>query len=59
MVDREATRINHLYSIYLTVPKLSEMAWKSLQSTCPNMIKIDKRKLLDTGLPVNFVNKIN
>jgi hypothetical protein len=59
MIERESTRINHLYSIYLKIPNLSDLAWNSLLTAYPNLIKTDKRKLLNSGLPVNFINKIN
>jgi N-acetylneuraminic acid mutarotase len=52
------SRINHLYTIMVKVPKLSEICWTKLIANYPNLLNFNQKKLVDIGLPTCFINRI-
>lgn len=57
--DNITYRTNDIYSIWVKVPKLSEMCWDALLFYNPNLSKYPKSKLLKSGIPSDFVNRIS
>ena len=52
----KAKRINHLYTIYLQIPKLSHLCWNMIINTYPNVLKVPKQKLFDFGFFRKYLN---
>lgn len=59
-VGRETpTRSNKLYKLWLCIPKLSEICWESLLYYFPDLVHQDKSKLLKSGIPIRFVDRLD
>lgn len=54
----EVNRTNEVYSMWLCIPKLSEMCWEALLHYSPDLIYSKKSALMDVGLPRCFVNRL-
>jgi hypothetical protein len=52
------SRINHLYTIWVKVPKLTEICWNKLIGNYPNLLNSNQKVLVDIGLPARFIDKI-
>lgn len=52
-------RNNILYKVWLCIPKLSEICWEALTSFHPNLDQVDRNTLLNTGVPLHFVNRLH
>lgn len=57
--DELTSRNNILYKVWLCIPKLSEICWEALTLLHPNLENIDKRTLLNMGIPTHFINRLN
>lgn len=57
--DDLTSRNNVLYKVWLCIPKLSEICWEALTHLHPNLECIDKRTLVNMGIPVHFLNRLN
>ncbi|KAJ2952939.1 hypothetical protein O0L34_g7310 [Tuta absoluta] len=57
--ERAASRNNVLYKVWLCIPKLSEICWEALLHFHPNIDKIDRRTLLNIGIPFHMVDRIH
>ncbi|CAF0839649.1 unnamed protein product [Brachionus calyciflorus] len=53
------TRINHLYTILLKLPKLSDICWNKLIVNYPKLLYMNKNFLFNLGIPTEFIKKIN
>ena len=58
MTNNKPTRINHLYTILVKIPKLTDICWTKLINNYPNLLNLNKKTLQDIGLPINFINRI-
>lgn len=52
-------RTNIMYKAWMTIPKLSEICWEALVHYNPAIVDISKTKLLETGIPLKFVQRIH
>ena len=57
--ERNQKRINHLYTILLKVPKLTDICWTKLVTNYPKVLTLQKKTLCDLGVPANFIKRIN
>lgn len=55
----ENKRTSNLYSVWLTIPPLKELAWLAVQHYAPNLSSIPKEKLLECGIPVSCLERID
>lgn len=51
-------RNNDLYKMWLCIPKLSEMCWEALLHYNPNLDNIERSALLNCGIPLGFVKRL-
>lgn len=51
-------RSNDIYSVWLCIPKLSEMCWEALLHYNPQIVSCSREKLTDIGLPRRFVERL-
>ncbi len=58
-VTEKNKRINHLYTIMLQVPKLADICWSKLIANYSNILFQNRKTLVDIGVPVNFIKRIN
>jgi hypothetical protein len=52
-------RINHLYTILLKVPRLTDICWTKLIANYPQLLCSNKQTLVDIGVPANFIKRIS
>lgn len=52
-------RINDVYKIWMKIPKLSAICWEAVLHYYPSMKYNDSEKLLEIGIPKNFVAALN
>lgn len=57
--DDASSRNNILYKVWLCIPSLSEICWDALLNFHPNLEQIDKRNLLNIGIPIHLVNRLH
>ncbi|GIY73673.1 kelch domain-containing protein 10 [Caerostris darwini] len=53
------SRTNTLYSMWLKIPSLSQMAWQAMLNYTPHIARIDKSKLYEAGIPLQFIKQID
>ena len=53
-----SSRINEVYTMWTTIPKLSEIAWQAMLYYAPNMPRMKRSLLIKMGIPANFVKRI-
>lgn len=47
----EKTRINNLYKMWLSIPKLSEISWEAVLFYYPQILELSRSRLLRLGIP--------
>lgn len=52
-----STRINDIYKIWTTIPKLSEIAWDAVIYYHPDLPNRERTELLELGIPPKFANR--
>lgn len=52
-------RTNIVYKTWMTIPKLSEICWEALLHYNPVIVNRTKSSLLEAGIPLKFVQRIN
>ncbi|RNA40279.1 kelch domain-containing 10 -like protein [Brachionus plicatilis] len=58
-VNETNTRVNHLYSVSLMIPKLGDICWTKLIVNYPKLVYMNKKYLLSLGIPNEFIRRIN
>lgn len=53
------SRNNTLYKVWLCIPKLSEICWEAMLSLHPNLHELDRRTLLNLGIPLHLVDRLH
>lgn len=56
--DGLISRNNSLYKVWICIPKLSEICWEAILNFQPNLDQIEKKSLLNIGIPVHFVERL-
>lgn len=51
------TRTNDLHKMWTKIPKLSEISWEAIMHYCPKLTSIQSEKLIEIGVPLEFVNR--
>lgn len=54
----EVERSNDIHSMWVCVPKLSEICWEALLHYNPDIVVTSPSKLLNMGLPRSFVQRL-
>lgn len=57
--EEATSRNNILYKVWLCIPKLSEICWEAITMCHPNLDQLDKRTLLNIGIPIHLVNRLH
>ncbi|XP_012273253.1 kelch domain-containing protein 10 homolog [Orussus abietinus] len=57
-ISSESHRTDALYSVWLTIPKLSEICWEALNFYNQNLWRRTPSELLRMGVPLKFVRRI-
>uniref|UniRef100_A0A1E1VXG3 SOCS box domain-containing protein n=1 Tax=Pectinophora gossypiella TaxID=13191 RepID=A0A1E1VXG3_PECGO len=57
--ERSTSRNNILYKVWLCVPKLSEICLEALLHFHPYLDHVDRRTLLNIGIPIHMVDRIH
>jgi hypothetical protein len=57
--EEATSRNNVLYKVWLCIPKLSEICWEALLNFHPNLDQVDRKSLLNIGIPIHLVNRLN
>lgn len=55
----QVQRTNAVHSVWLTIPKLSEICWQALNHYCPNIIDKTPEELFKIGIPLKFVQRLD
>lgn len=50
-------RTNDLFKMWTKIPKLKEICWEAIVHYCPKLTTIDSNKLIENGIPIEFVNR--
>lgn len=58
-ITTNTTRTNDLFKIWVTIPKLSAIAWESLIHYFPRIYQAPKNFMLEKGVPMDFVNRVH
>lgn len=53
------SRINSIFKMWVTIPKLSHICFEALGHYYPHLWKRNKNELLELGIPSIFVNKLS
>ncbi|CAB0029666.1 unnamed protein product [Trichogramma brassicae] len=56
--DNEVARTDEIFSVWLTVPKITEMCWEALNFYYPHLKKVPSLDLLKIGIPSKFVQRL-
>ncbi|KAL0270795.1 UNVERIFIED_CONTAM: hypothetical protein PYX00_008088 [Menopon gallinae] len=51
-------RTNEIFSMWVIIPKLKEICWEALLFYSPNITKCSASKLIDSGVPNEFVERL-
>lgn len=54
----EIERSNDIHSVWVSIPKLSEICWEALLHYNPDIIYAPKEKLINLGLPRNYIQRL-
>lgn len=54
-----STRTNNLFKMWVTIPKLSSIAWEALVHYYPYIPKASKSYMLEKGVPLDFANRVH
>lgn len=57
--ENAASRNNILYKVWLCIPKLSEICWEALLYFHPYLDQVDRKTLLNIGVPRHFIDRIH
>ncbi|CAH1784192.1 unnamed protein product [Owenia fusiformis] len=52
-------RTSHIYRVWLKIPKLSELSWQNITHTVADIENQDKSHLLQLGIPIQYLDRIN
>lgn len=55
----QVVRTDAVHSVWLTIPKLSEICWQALIYYYPDLRYESQDELLHMGIPLKFVQKID
>ena len=55
----QVVRTDAVHSVWLTIPKLSEICWQALIHYCPDLRHKSQDELLHMGIPLKFVQRID
>lgn len=58
-ITTNTSRTNNLFKIWVTIPKLSAIAWESLIHYFPRIHRAPKSFMLEKGVPMHFVNRVH
>lgn len=58
-ITTNSTRTNDLYKMWVTIPKLSSIAWNALVHYLPRIYKAPKGLMLEKGVPLEFVQRVH
>lgn len=58
-ITTNTSRTNNLYKMWVTIPKLSVIAWESLLHYFPRIHQAPKNFMLEKGVPMHFVNRVH
>lgn len=53
------TRTNKLFKMWVTLPKLSEIAWEALVHYFPRIYQAPKNFMLEKGVPMHYVQRVH
>lgn len=59
MGNGEFDRTAEVHSVWVCIPKLSEMCWEAIIYYNPSIHNVSSSKLLDSGIPAKFISRIN
>ncbi|KAM3963037.1 scruin like at the midline [Aphomia sociella] len=57
--DNNTNRNNTMYKVWLCIPSLVEICWEAILNFNPDLDQVDRRKLLNVGIPVHLVNRLH
>ncbi|OXU26255.1 hypothetical protein TSAR_008733 [Trichomalopsis sarcophagae] len=57
--DNEVARTDEIHSVWLTIPKLSEICWEALNFYHPDLKKKRQEDLLHIGVPLKFIRRFD
>ncbi|XP_015431512.1 PREDICTED: kelch domain-containing protein 10 homolog [Dufourea novaeangliae] len=57
--DNKVARTDAVHSVWLKIPKLSEICWQALIHYFPHLCRKSQHQLLLTGVPLKFVQRID
>ncbi|XP_073845762.1 scruin like at the midline isoform X1 [Musca autumnalis] len=57
-VQRDMRRRNHLFKMWMTIPKLSDICWDAITYYNHNLHRFDRATLLNAGIPQRYVNRL-
>lgn len=55
----ESERTNEVYSMWTTIPKLSEISWQAVLHYHPRLPSYSLSQLLEMGISMNFASRIS
>lgn len=58
-ITTNRSRTNNLYKMWVTIPKLSSIAWEALIHYYPMIHHAPKSFMLEKGVPLRYVNRIH
>lgn len=58
-ITTNSSRTNNLYKMWVTIPKLSTIAWEALVHYYPQMRYAPKSFMLEKGVPIHFVQRVH
>ncbi|XP_078045183.1 scruin like at the midline [Augochlora pura] len=57
--NNEVARTDAVHSVWLKIPRLSEISWEALISYFPHLCRTSPHELLLIGIPIKFVERID
>lgn len=58
-ITTNTSRTNNLYKMWVTIPKLSVIAWEAILHYVPRIHRSPKSVLLERGVPKHFVDRVH
>lgn len=58
-ITSNTQRTNNLYKMWVTIPKLSSLAWDSILHYYPQIHRAPKKIILEKGIPLHFANRVH
>lgn len=56
--DDVPSRTNHVYRVWVTVPKLSDICWTAMTALQPDLPQLGFERLVREGVPEHFVKRL-